>query len=111
MNTESMIQELRSVAYKNKDKIIHTGQLNISAMCESVIPKLEKLAEYESIGTPDECRAAVEKQSAKKPSGISEEYSFFDCPNCGHTIYASNKLKEHKFCLNCGQAIDWSEND
>ena len=75
------------------------------------IEALQEIQQYRSIGTPDECRAAVEKQRAKKPSDISEEYSFFDCHACGKTIYASGECLEHNYCLNCGQAIDWSDND
>lgn len=43
----------------------------------------------------------------KKPIDPDEDYGIYECPNCGGTIYATDELKTHKFCLLCGQAIDW----
>lgn len=61
-------------------------------------------------GTVEECRKAVEKQKPKKPIDADEDYGFFICPVCRKTIYASDDFESHKFCLNCGQAIQWDEN-
>ena len=110
MNTETMIQELKSVAYKNMGKVIHTGQLNISAMCESVIPRLEKLMEYEAIGTLDECRAAVEKQRARIPRKIVlfSGNKGYECANCGNNLEWS--VLGRPYCCLCGQAIQWKGN-
>lgn len=49
MNTERMITELESVAEKYRNKITFTGEVNITAMCEDVLPKLRKLKEYEDL--------------------------------------------------------------
>ena len=54
--------------------------------------------------------SAIEKQIPKKPKVIFDEYSYFECGNCGEAIYCSDELKSHKYCLNCGQALDWSDN-
>lgn len=57
-------------------------------------------------GTPEECRAAVEKQKPKKP--VMDGYCGFEsyeCPTCHHDI--SN---EQKYCDKCGQKLgddDW----
>ena len=77
----------------------------------SVRELIEKCAEYEKIGTINECRAAVEKQKPKKPEDVEYDYSYFICPVCGDGIYVSDDYESHKFCLNCGQAIDWSEEE
>ena len=68
---------------------------------------IDECAEYESIGTAEECRKAVEKQEPKRPIDADEDYGFFICPVCRKTIYASDDFESHKFCLNCGQAIQW----
>ena len=71
---------------------------------------IDECAEYESIGTVEECREAVEKQRPKKPRNIEYDYSYFVCPNCGEGIYVFEDFENHKFCLNCGQAIQWDDN-
>lgn len=54
---------------------------------------------------------AKEKQKPKKPTEISEEFGYFVCGSCGTAIYASDDLESHHYCLNCGQAVDWSKDD
>ena len=71
------------------DTLKGTGAINgteidaIDVIGESIL-KLEK---YRAIGTVEECRAAVEKQKAKKPKKIEfVGYRYTDtyrCPNCG----------------------------
>ena len=60
-------------------------------------------------GTVEECRETMEKQKPKKPRDIEYDYSYFICPTCGEGIYVSDNFESHKYCLNCGQAIDWEE--
>ena len=60
-------------------------------------------AEYEEIGTVEECREAVEKQKPKNIVKIREgEYC---CPKC-YTVY-DDCIFEYDHCINCGQAIKW----
>ena len=70
-----------------------------------------KVKTYETIGTVEECRAAVEKQKAKKPIEPDEEYGTFKCPNCGGLIFTEDRFETHKHCLLCGQKLDWSGED
>ena len=70
----------------------------------------EELEQYRNIGTVEECRKAVEKQRAKKPKELDTEYGDFICGNCGGAIAYTDDFKSHKYCLNCGQAIQWDEN-
>ncbi len=49
MDTERMINELENVAEKYRNKRVFTGEVNITAMCEDVIPKLKQLKEYEDL--------------------------------------------------------------
>lgn len=81
------------------------------------INALEEVQQYRTIGTPEECRAAVEKQTAKKPTPIDyEKYAnlvdnaiylrgAYWCPSCKHFV------KSGTFCKNCGQKLDWSEEE
>lgn len=79
------------------------------------IDALKEIQQYRAIGTPEECRAAVEKQMAKKPIPIDYE-KYMDtminaqflrgaywCPNCRHVV------KSGTYCNDCGQKLDWSD--
>ena len=72
---------------------------------------VDKWEAYKAIGTPEECRAAVEKQTVKKPIEPDEEYGTFKCPNCGGLIFTEDRFETHKHCLLCGQKLDWSDED
>lgn len=62
----------------------------------------DELEEYKQIGTLEEVRGAVEKQRKVKPEDA--EY----CPIC-HTFLKDEDDAPGFYCMNCGQAIDWSE--
>ena len=53
----------------------------------------------------------VEKATPKRPKTYCDDYSYFDCPSCGMTIGFMNEREEHHYCLNCGQALSWSESE
>lgn len=81
------------------------------------INALEEVQQYRQIGTVEECREAVDKQTAKKPTLIDyKKYTnFVDnadflqdaywCPNCKRVVRSGS------FCRDCGQHIDWSDED
>ena len=56
---------------------------------------------------------ALDKQIAKKPVVVGEEYIFerdewekdYECPFCG------NPYADDSFCSCCGQKLDWSDNN
>ena len=48
MDAKTIINQLKYEAEKHKNDSLFTGQTNITALCNDVIPKLEKLAEYET---------------------------------------------------------------
>ena len=48
MDTKTMIREVKNAAEKHKNDRKFTGQTVITDMCNDIIPKLEKLAEYET---------------------------------------------------------------
>ena len=57
MDTKTMIREVKNVAEKHKNDRKFTGQTVITDMCNDIIPKLEKLSEYET--AEDEQRLLV----------------------------------------------------
>lgn len=84
----------------------------------------EILSMYNSLGAVEELRVAKEKQIPKKPNtaidsswGIKKEVHV--CPVCDCYLTEVHFIGVHKiesnkkvtFCENCGQAIDWSDED
>lgn len=74
---------------------------------EMAIKALEEIQQYRAIGTVEECRAAMEKQTAKKPITY-EGTNRADCPACGATIRGISK-PFGDWCSHCGQRLDWSD--
>ena len=76
------------------------------------IDALEEIKKYRAIGTVEECRAAVEKQKAKKPQKTeSEGYRYTDtyrCPNCGGNF---SRTGIANYCYHCGQKLDWGDEE
>lgn len=64
--------------------------------------------EYRTIGTPEECRTAMEKQHADKP--LHQGYVYV-CPSCNSQVTMGSKFIRPgtKFCEDCGQKLDWSD--
>lgn len=81
------------------------------------IQALEEVQKYREIGSIEECRASREKQIPKNPTydgdGYAPDGTFvwdeWICPCCG-TRYEVD-YDEHDFCPNCGQKIDWSDEE
>lgn len=70
---------------------------------EIAIKALEEVQQYRQIGTVEECREAVEKQTAKK---ISSAW----CPSCKKYLTMQH-LKGKYHCVYCGQKLDWSDEE
>lgn len=88
-----------------------TGSEHIASV-EKAIKALEEVKQYRQIGTVEECRAAAEKQTAKKPDyegdGYSDGQLVYDtwiCPRCGKHYEVD--CDSYDYCPNCGQMLDW----
>lgn len=80
---------------------------------------LEEVQQYRAIGTQEECKAAVEKQTAKKPEFVDTRFmnngkhisdgcqlqKCYKCPNCNQHIF--HVWDDELYCKYCGQHIDW----
>lgn len=76
---------------------------------EMAIKALKEVQQYRAIGTPEECRAAVKKQTAKKVKSISQVKDgdsyvglIGRCPCC------EDILEEGTVYCDCGQKLDWN---
>lgn len=68
---------------------------------------INSCAEYEEIGTVEECREAVEKQKPKKPILRNDNGKLRkSCPVCGCFFSPLSRS-----CPKCGQAILWENED
>lgn len=68
---------------------------------------IEECAEYEEIGTVEECRAAMEKQRkklVKNQYGTSYIWKAGYCPVCGCGVTA-----RWDYCQCCGQKLSWED--
>ena len=81
---------------------------------EAISVVKDAMNQYRTIGTPEECRAAVEKQKAKKPKEYEDK--FYGCPVCGNVLLQKwekyntkmmDKTNGLPYCLGCGQRILW----
>ena len=73
---------------------------------------VKALAAYENTGlTPDQIQELKELDTAKASTEVDEYFGYFECPNCGMAIYASDRLESHKYCLNCGQKLEWEAHE
>ena len=70
---------------------------------EQVAEWLEELKQYRAIGTPEECRAAVEKQTAKKMESPW-------CPCCGKFL-TTEYMNKRYHCIYCGQLLEWGDEE
>ena len=77
----------------------------VMALCKSL---QETVCRYMNIGTIDEFKALKEKNEPKK---VADGLSFFKCPSCGsweiEEFYETGGSSKHKYCPDCGQALDW----
>ena len=93
-------------------EVKYDKEKNYKELCQMALVS-EEVKQYRAIGTLEECRAAVEKQKAKKPMHVTNSYFGYQkhkehvgyCPDCGHQV------KEPYGCPNCLRKIDWSDEE
>lgn len=74
-------------------------------MDDGVYIDMNLLREYEDTGlTPEQIMELKERDTAKEPAEVDEDFGYFKCPSCGTNIIADD-FNDHKFCLNCGQRL------
>ena len=90
----------------------HYSDEEIEKAFDTAISALLEIRRYREIGTVEECREAVEKQTQKKCAIDScPDHTHYKCPSCGQielSIYKHGfpRLgRITKYCENCGQAL------
>lgn len=84
---------------------------------DEYIEELEaEIQQYRAISTVEECRAAVEKQTARRPDyegdGYADGHLVYDtwiCPCCGKHYEVD--YDNYNYCPDCGQKLDWSDEE
>ena len=69
------------------------------------VEKLERLKQYEAIGTPEQCQEAIERRTekpVKDQQGTTYIWAAGYCPVCGTGI-----TSRWNYCQNCGQKVKW----
>ena len=82
------------------------GGCRVAKAIRVAIKALEEAQQYRAIGTPEECRAAVEKQAEKKVLHNEKAKRYF-CPICERKCNYMHSL----YCSGCGQKLDWSDEE
>ena len=77
-------------------------------MDDGVYIDMNLLREYEGTGlTPEQIQELKERDTAKAPVDIDDEFDMYVCPNCNMAIGTIGDKRNHHFCLNCGQKLRW----
>lgn len=74
-----------------------------------LLEMMEEHKRYREIGTVEECRAAMEKQTAKKAITYRDT-NRADCPACGATVRGIS-APFGNWCSKCGQRLDWEDEE
>ena len=78
---------------------------------EAIIKGFEELEQYREIGTVEEYRASLEKQTAAKPLGGMDiegnEYAI--CRECSAILSDGEWFAQ--YCPDCGKKVDWREKE
>ena len=97
----------------NVSPLVYNGR---EEKANTILVMVEELKQYRAIGTPEECRAAVEKQTARRPDyegdGYADGHLVYDtwiCPCCGKHYEVD--YDNYNYCPDCGQKLDWSDEE
>ena len=124
MTEKAAIDDLRYLIEEYSAYPPETGVYSTIGALNFAIQSLEEIQQYREIGTVEACREAAEKQEAKKPKDelrikpvLDENGAYVDadttvyliCPVCGEVVGIDDMCD--RFCRECGQAIDGSEEE
>lgn len=73
----------------------------------------EEVKQYRAIGTPEECRAAMERQNPRAAIAEKEDTGTtkYICPTCGMYMGWSTGTFPARYCWKCGQKLDWGDEE
>lgn len=87
-------------------EVEYDKEKNYKELCQRALVS-EEVKQYREIGTPEECRAAMEKQKKKNPIRLDK----CTCPSCGTYNEVWKKRRnilpsDVVHCWHCGQAVE-----
>lgn len=87
-------------------EVEYDKEKNYKELCQRALVS-EEVKQYRAIGTPEECRAAMEKQKEKNPIRLDK----CTCPSCGTYNEVWKKRRntlpsDVVHCWHCGQAVE-----
>lgn len=77
---------------------------------EMAIQALEEVQQYRQIGTVDECREAVEKQTAIEPKKVNIPCTSWTKAHMRYRCSCGSFLTSYDdYCNKCGQKLKWGD--
>ena len=112
MTIDEAIVHAREVASRKFDDRVHC--IRCAEEHEQLAEWMEELKAYRAIGTLEECRELKDRLVAKKVSlrHVRKFVGFDDgkCPTCGESVSRDFDGVD-VFCPECGQRLDWSDEE
>lgn len=107
------IQELREPILKLQEHFGNTLTINqvVDSFVDFYIAQGDTDRVEEAVLLTNEAvskyKELKERDTAKAPVDIDDEFDMYVCPSCNMAIGAMGNREEHHFCLNCGQRLKW----
>ena len=89
-------------------EVEYDKEKNYKELCQMALVS-EEVKQYRAIGTPEECRAAMERQNPRAAITEKEDTGTtrYICPTCGMYMGWSTGTFPARYCWKCGQKLDW----
>lgn len=114
MENEKLVRDETEAIECLKSNKPTSGYLMLQEAIDIAIEALEEVQKYRAIGTPEECQALKNRLTAKKVSlRHIRKFDGFDdgeCPTCGKSVSRDFDGADI-FCPDCGQKLDWSDEE
>ena len=85
------------------------GELLVLTLENNVASEAQKKRLSEKFAALNVALEAIDKQIPKQP--IEKSPWVYHCPNCDSQKIEDVFIERFRYCRDCGQALDWSDND
>ena len=93
-------------------EVEYDKEKNYKELCQMALVS-EEVKQYRAIGTPEECRAAMERQNPRAAIAEKEDTGTtkYIGPTCGMYMGWSTGTFPARYCWKCGQKLDWGDEE
>lgn len=93
-------------------EVEYDKEKNYKELCQMALVS-EEVKQYRAIGTPEECRAAMERQNPRAAIAEKEDTGTtkYICSTCGMYMGWSTGTFPARYCWKCGQKLDWGDEE